>query len=372
MITSLTAENFRNLASVRFEPGPGVNVICGDNAQGKTNLMEALWLFTGAKSFRGAKDAELVRQGCERAVLTAEFESGGRAQNAEVLIAGQKQLRRNGIQVTRPADWFGIMDGVVFSPPQMSLFKDGPKERRRLMDICLCQLSPKFTQVIMDYARVLTQRNSLLRDMYEHPQLSEMLDVFDRQLAALGGAIARSRARYVANMLERAACIYEGISGGRESFGAQYKCSFLPEGDFPDLGEKASVWAGRFFEELTRNRERDIKLGTSGSGPHRDDLEVTLDGQSVRAYGSQGQQRSCVLSIKLAESGILQDALGEPPLIILDDVMSELDESRRRYILNSIGESQIFITCCDRSLFSGLDGGRVYRMDSGKLTTVDK
>jgi len=368
ILTGLEAEGFRNLDGVDFRPGPGVNIICGDNAQGKTNLMEALWLFTGAKSFRGAKDAELVAFGRERAVLRASFFGGGREQEAEISFSPQKAMKKNGIPVTRPADWFGTMGGVVFSPLQMSLFKDGPKERRRLMDTSLCQLSPKFTRALADYGRVLIQRGSLLRDMYEHPQLSEMLDVFDGQLASLGGYVVRTRVRYAAALAEKAEEVYAGISGGREKFGARYCCSFLPEGETPQRDMSAAGWAELFLTELREHRDRDVRLASTGTGPHRDDLDVTLDGEPVRAYGSQGQQRSCILSIKLAEAAMLRDTLGEAPLVLLDDVMSELDDSRRRYILNSIGESQIFLTCCDAALFSGLRDGRVFRMEDGRLT----
>jgi DNA replication and repair protein RecF len=193
---TLSLENFRNIESLSFSPGEGVNVIWGDNAQGKTNLVEALWLFTGAKSFRRPKDAELVRFGAEYAALRASFFSEGRDQTAEIAFSPSRSMKKNGIEIRSPSDYAGTCGGVVFSPEQMNFFRAGPKERRRLIDTSLCQISPKYLSVLSDYKKVAEQRNSLLKDTKSHAQLLDLLDVYDEQLARLGGILTRARVRY--------------------------------------------------------------------------------------------------------------------------------------------------------------------------------
>ncbi len=364
---TLSLENFRNIESLSFSPGEGVNVIWGDNAQGKTNLVEALWLFTGAKSFRRPKDAELVRFGAEYAALRASFFSEGRDQTAEIAFSPSRSMKKNGIEIRSPSDYAGTCGGVVFSPEQMNFFRDGPKERRRLIDTSLCQISPKYLSVLSDYKKVAEQRNSLLKDTKSHAQLLDLLDVYDEQLARLGGILTRARVRYGRSLGEKAREIYEGISGGREAFSAAYMSTVLPEGAAADPEMSTETWCDLLREKLRAARAADLEHGTTSCGPHRDDLLVSLDEKPAPAFGSQGQQRSCILALKLAEAKLLGEKMGEPPLILLDDVMSELDSSRREYILNSIGGSQIFLTCCDPGLFAGLSGGRTFSMRDGIL-----
>ncbi len=360
-------ENFRNIKSLKMFPGEKVNIVCGENAQGKTNLMEALWLFTGAKSFRQTKDKEFIKFGEEKANLKAAFFAEHRDQTAEITVDTKKSIKKNGIDIRSAAEYAGTCGGVVFSPAQMSLFRDGPKERRRLCDTSLCQLYPKYISVLADYKKVLEQRGALLKDVRLHPELLDMLDVYDEQLARLGGFIVRTRVHYCKKLNEKAKEIYKGISGERESFNAEYKTTLLCEFEHVDEGLSTANWAEIFCGMLKDSRAYDIEHCVTSVGPHRDDLEVTLDGKPVGSFGSQGQQRSCILSLKLGEAKLLGESMGEPPLILLDDVMSELDGSRRDYILNSIGESQIFLTCCDKELFSGLKEGKVFSMSGGEL-----
>ncbi len=364
---TLLLENFRNIEALSFSPGEGVNVVWGDNAQGKTNLVEALWLFTGAKSFRRPREQELLRFGTERAMLRASFFSEGRDQSAEIAFSPARSMKKNGIEIRSPADYAGTCGGVVFSPEQMNFFRDGPKERRRLIDTSLCQISPKYLATLADYKKVIEQRNSLLKDARLHAQLLELLEVYDEQLARLGAVLTRTRVRYAKSLGEKARAVYEGISGGREAFSARYMSTILPEGGAADPETGTDTWADLLRERLRADRAFDLEHGATSRGPHRDDLLVALDGKPAAAFGSQGQQRSCILSLKLAEARLLGEKMGEPPLILLDDVMSELDSSRREYILNSIGGSQIFLTCCDPGLFAGLAGGRAFSMREGAL-----
>ena len=364
----ISLSDFRNIESLEIVPGEKVNIICGENAQGKTNLMEALWLFTGAKSFRQTKDSESIRFGAEKANLKADFFSENREQNAEISFLPQKAMKKNGIDIKTSAEYAGTVGGVVFSPSHMNLFRDGPKERRRLIDTSLCQLYPKYLSVLADYKKVLDQRNTVLKDAKYHSGLIDMIDIYDEQLARLGGTIIRTRVSYCESLNKKASEIYKGMSAGRENFAAEYLTTVLSENEHADSSLSTGDWAQKFYNSLLQSRNYDFEHGSTSVGPHRDDLEVTLDGMPVRSFGSQGQQRSCILSLKLGEAKMLGEAMGEPPLILLDDVMSELDSVRREYILNSIGESQIFLTCCDKELFSGLEEGKVFIMEKGKAS----
>lgn len=367
ILKKIELSDFRNIENLSMTPGEKVNIICGENAQGKTNLMEALWLFTGAKSFRQTKDAEFIRFGAKRAKLCSEFYSEHRDQTAEIVFSPNKSMKKNGIDIKSSQEYAGTIGGVVFSPSHMNLFRDGPKERRKLADTSLCQLYPKYISVLSDYNKVLLQRNTVLKDAKYHSSLLDMLEVYDEQLARLGGSIIRTRVNYCESLNKKAAEIYKGMSAGREEFFAEYKTTVLDESEHAESSMSTADWAQKFYDALVKTRNYDFEHGSTSVGPHRDDIEVTLDKMPVRSFGSQGQQRSCILSLKLGEAKLLGEAMGEPPLILLDDVMSELDSIRRDYILNSIGESQIFLTCCDKELFSGLEDGKVFIMEKGNL-----
>ena len=367
---NLEISDFRNIENLSMVPGEKVNIICGENAQGKTNLMEALWLFTGAKSFRQTKDNEFIRFGKEKSFLKAEFFAEHREQNAEISFTPSKSIKKNGIDIRSSAEYAGTCGGVVFSPGQMNLFRDGPKERRKLADVSLCQLYPKYISVLADYKKVLEQRNTVLKDARYHSGLIDMIDIYDEQLARLGAQIIRTRVAYCESLNKKAAEIYKGMSAGREEFFAEYKTTVIGEDEHAESSLSTADWAQKFYDALQNTRNYDFEHGSTSVGPHRDDIEVTLDGMPVRSFGSQGQQRSCILSLKLGEAKLLGEAMGEPPLILLDDVMSELDSIRRDYILNSIGESQIFLTCCDKELFSGLEEGKVFIMEKGRIKEI--
>lgn len=363
--------DFRNIEEMEIEPCEKVNIVCGENAQGKTNLMEALWLFTGAKSFRQTKDNDFIRFGSEKAKLFAEFYAENRDQTAEICFSPSKSMKKNGIDIKTSAEYVGSCGGVVFSPSHMNLFRDGPKERRKLIDTSLCQLFPKYISVLTDYKKVLDQRNTVLKDARYHSGLIDMIDIYDEQLARLGGSIIRTRVNYCDSLNKKASEIYKGMSGGREEFFAEYVTTVLSENEHAEKTLSTADWAQKFYTALQNTRNYDFEHGSTSIGPHRDDLEVTLDKMSIRSFGSQGQQRSSILSLKLAEAKMLGEIIGEPPIILLDDVMSELDSLRRNYILNSIGESQIFLTCCDKELFSGLSEGRVFIMEKGKIININ-
>ncbi|MDD3193942.1 MAG: DNA replication/repair protein RecF [Oscillospiraceae bacterium] len=362
-IDRLDLEGFRNIKTLSVAPCETVNIIYGDNAQGKTNLLEAIWLLSGAKSFRGAKDAEFVRFGESRACIEAVFQCGGREQTSKILLDGKKTAWLNDIKKDSVTAFAGIFTAVVFSPSHLGLVKDGPAGRRKFLDTSICQITPRYIGMIGQYQRILLQRNTLLKDISYAPDLMDTIGVWDEKLAVLGGAIIRMRMEYTRRLMKEAQAIYNGISMEREAFSLFYR----PFGLSVKEGQTQEEIAVQLRETLIQNRAEDLRTGATGVGPHRDDLEITIDSRSVRAFGSQGQQRSSVLALKLAESRCIGEILQEKPVILLDDVMSELDQNRREYLLNHLTGSQIFITCCDKGYFTRLEGGRVFRMENGML-----
>lgn len=361
-VQGLVLEDFRNIGALRLEPGAGVNVICGDNAQGKTNLLEAIWLFCGDRSFRGAKAQELVAFDKEYARLSMDFFAGGRAQEAELVFGcGERRAALNGVRQRRASELAGVFCAVAFSPDQLSMVKLGPEVRRRFLDTALCQLLPKYRKVLESYERILRQRARLLRDAAFHRQLLDTLDAWDRHLVQYGGYITAVRARYAARLHEAAQAVYAGISQDRENFSVSYMSSAMEI--VPDDRDACTA---QLAQAVRDSRAEDLRAGATTLGPHRDDLHVEVDGRGARQYASQGQQRSCVLALKLAECELVAESAGEPPVVLLDDVMSELDEGRRAYLLNRLDGRQVFITCCDERQI-GRHGGRSFRMEGGVL-----
>ena len=367
-IIKLEFEKYRNLHTGSFCPAPGVNIICGSNAQGKTNLLESIWLFTGGHSFRGSRDAELVRMeenglSQETASLSMTFFAAGREQTARLKIAaGRRSALLNGISKRSASSLVGTFCAVVFSPDHLSLVKDGPTERRNFLDGAICQLRPAYASLLNRYQRTLQQRNALLKDIPRHRELLDTLEIWDDRLAGFGGAIMEERLRYVELLRPAAEAIYGGISREREALGLEYQMTAAPKVREPGSCREALSRA------LSQKRRDDLGAGFTTAGPHRDDLLLTVNGAAARSFGSQGQQRSVVLSLKLAEAAVLEKALGEPPVVLLDDVMSELDVSRQEYLLNQMEGRQIFITCCDPSSVRLLEKGKVFTVQAGAVT----
>ena len=364
-VTRLTATRFRNLKEIDIRPVAGVNLFCGANAQGKTNLLEALWLFTGGRSFRGAKDSEMVAFEQEDAALSLDFFAAGRQQAATLTLSPRRAATLNGVKLSSAAKLAGRCPGIVFSPAHLSLIKDGPDNRRRFLDAAYCQLRPSYVGALTAYQRTLTQRNTLLRDMRREPMAgqAELLSVFDSQLALAGARLVRVRGAYLCHITPFAEEIYAGLSQQTERLGLSY----LVSGHIPFDAPAEEVRA-RLQEAITAARSADIAAGFSTVGPHRDDFDVTINGLSARIYGSQGQQRSAVLALKLAEAAVLREVTEEAPMALLDDVMSELDERRQDYLLNHLTNGQVFITCCEPSSVMRLAGGARFHVEQGHIT----
>ena len=349
----LQVENFRNLESAQLTPSPVLTVICGPNGQGKTNLLEAIWLLTGAKSFRGAKDAELIRRDAPFAVLEANFQAGDRDQQMRLTVGSRgtkrpgRTVKLNGADRGRAASIAGTFTAVVFDPNHLSLVKGGPEGRRRFLDAALCQLYPGYLVALRRYARTVAQKNALLKAYDITPGADTLLETFNEGLAKTGAEVMARRTAYLARLAPAAAQNYRDISSGAETLTVTYQpcCDPTPE-----------ALAARLRE--VKNTE--LRAGFCLTGPHREDLEIDIDGQPGRIYGSQGQQRSAVLSLKLAEASVAGEILGEHPVMLLDDVLSELDDARQAYLLTRIEDKQTFVTTCDSAAFARTNGKLVF------------
>ena len=360
-INSVKIKNFRNIAELSFTADNGVNVIYGENAQGKTNILESIWLFTGCKSFRGAKDNELIKFGEDFAKINLDFSDNIREKKSEIIIADKKKnASLNGVSLRSTAELIGSFYAVIFSPVHLSLIKDGPAARRKFLDTALCQLKPSYAEHLAGYKRALIQRNALLKDLHLNSELYDMLDTWDDQLARYSACVIKERLQYIDLLSDYSKSIYSGISENKENFSVFYSKNINKELSIKDIYLNE-------IEILKNSRKEDIFSKTTTVGPHRDDLEILINNVSARSYGSQGQQRSCALALKLGESEIIKKVTGETPVALLDDVMSELDEKRQDYVLNHINDRQVFLTCCDPSQVLRLCGGKSFLIKGGEI-----
>ena len=369
IVRELSFENFRNLENNTIFPSDGINVIYGDNAQGKTNMLECLWLFTGNRSFRGAKENELIKFDKAFSKIHLKFEAREREQEISLMIKGSNRfIELNGVSKRYISEIIGSFCCVVFSPNHLSLIKNGPDERRRFIDAALCQIKPSYSSILSDYKTILSSRNALLKDIKEHSELMDMLDIWDEKLAAQGALVAKNRIAYIKSFSEYCSEFYSGISKGSEKIEIFYKLSYCD-----DLTEDISRLKAMLSERLIKTQQSDIYQGYTGCGPHRDDLVVMIDGKNARSFGSQGQQRSAVLAMKLAEAAVLKAESGEQPVILLDDVLSELDGKRQDYLLNELSDKQVFITCCESEIMTKLKEGKkaLFYINSGGVMPAE-
>ena len=364
IVKSLSFENFRNLKNNTVFPCDGVNVIYGENAQGKTNLLEAVWLFCGGHSFRSSKENEMIRFEKDFFRLKMEFFSQDREQNAEICFFQNKRtIKINSVEKNTSAYLTEKFSSVVFSPEHLTLIKRGPQIRRRFIDGAVCQQNIRYASILSKYQQILNQRNALLKDISRHRELLDVLAIWEDSLAETGAIIIKERMSYLKNILEYAESFHEGISYGKEKLDIRYvsTCGAQEEDSREALKEKLLM-------ALQKLREEDIRFGNTSCGPHRDDMDIMINQLSCRRFSSQGQQRSAVLSLKLSEASLLYEKRGERPVILLDDVLSELDVKRQDYLLNRIGGYQVFVTCCEESNKEQLKNGKVFYVDNGEIT----
>ena len=351
-VKNIKLNNFRNISSIEINAESGMNVICGENAQGKTNIIEAIWLFTGAKSFRGTKDSSFIKFGEKSAKTSIEFIAAGVENTAQMNFSEKRTATLNEKTLNNPSRLAGNFNAVVFSPSDLSLVESGPEKRRRFLDTSIGQIYPNYIEILKSYTRAVMQRNHVIKDYRYDGSLSVMLDVFEREIAESGEKIIKYRKNFLETINKYVPQIYSGLSGGRE----EIKSVYVANTDGIMLEEK-----------LRLSRKSDMYSGVTSCGPHRDDIEFKINGISARSYGSQGQKRSVALSLKLAGAEVIKEITGEYPVCLLDDVMSELDVTRQNYILNHIQGWQSFISCCDPSNVERLREGKIIEIRGGAV-----
>ncbi len=344
IIKNLTLHNFRNYTDETFAFEDGVNVLCGRNAQGKTNCAEAVFYLCTGTSLRIKHDRQLIKLGESSAQLTAEAETKYGVVTLEATITENgRELKVNGCRVSRSVEFVGNLKSVFFSPGELRIVQDGPDERRRFLNLCICQNAGSYSLALMRYQRILDQRNALLKEK-DLSLIKNTLPVWDEQLAKSGAVIITGRREFLRDLLPLAKEAHSYLTDGAEELSLSY------ESDYPEEQEEVEKKLVRSFSD---SFERDIRVGFTTVGPHRDDFKISISGMDARTYASQGQTRTAALSLKLAQLELFKKIAGEAPVLILDDVMSELDLSRRRKLLERTRNVQCILTCThmDRLLF---------------------
>ena len=362
-LCELSLSGFRNYEQLHFTAEPGVNLIVGDNAQGKTNLLEAIVYLGSGKSFRTQKSAELVRFGANFADLEARVYSEGREQTLRSVIwpGKPRQLWRNGVKKKSAGEISGVLSTVLFCPEDLMVLKSGAGSRRRLGDSALCQLRPNYDAALAEYNRLLEQKSRILKDRFEHPALLEILPEYNLRLCQVGALIISYRARFYEG-LGKAASVYHGqFSGGSEEFHLTYHTVSTVDDPFATVAKLTE----NLQNHMESHARAELESGQCLTGPHKDDFDVTLNGLSVKTYGSQGQTRTAAISLKLAQRELCRRELGEEPVLLLDDVLSELDPGRQDFVLNQITSGQVFITCCEPGRFTKL--GQTIQISKGQI-----
>lgn len=373
-ITDFYSVGFRNLKELSFSPSPEVNIIYGENGQGKTNLLEALWLFTGTKSFRsigaGIKERDFINFDEKVATLQMHFQTTERPQTAKLVYPKDnikaKKAWLNGVELESTSRLFGSLRSVIFYPEHLSLIKAGPELRRSFLDSAISQVRKGYMKTLWQYGKILSQRNALLKDIYHNRSLLPTLELWDIQLAKAGTYLTVVRRDYVKKLAGICTDFYSGISSGREKLSVSY-CSTVFGSKQQEIDYTEST-VNYYYNKLQNAVQDDIKQGYTSLGIHRDDLNCCLNGRPAKSFGSQGQQRSIVLSLKLSEAHLLRHAFSDYPVILFDDVLSELDSTRQSFIMNQLSDMQVFITCCDLASSSLLRKGKIFEMRGGKLS----
>ncbi|MDD6887883.1 MAG: DNA replication/repair protein RecF [bacterium] len=363
-ISQLQLTNFRNYARLQLQPDAGLCVLTGDNAAGKTNVLESVFLCALGRSHRTSRDAELIREAQQFGVvqLTLHTRGGTRSITCKLAPGERKRLLIDGASLSRSGELLGCLNVVMFAPEDLMLVKGGPAERRRFLDMEISQLKPAYYYTLQQYNAALKQRNALLKE--EASVSAGLLEPWDEQLSRLGAAITIERAAFLDELSAIAANVHLKLSGGRETLLLSYQ---------PNLpGVEPERLAATMRERLFENTERDVYRGSTSVGPHRDDVMMVLDGSDVRVYGSQGQQRTVVLSLKLSELEIIKRLRGETPVLLLDDVFSELDKRRQRMLLEAVQGCQTFITCThlEELTAAGALQMQVYSVSNGNVIEV--
>lgn len=370
-VKSIYADGYKNLREINILLDPKMNIICGENAQGKTNLIEAVWLCTGCRSFRGTKDRDMISFDGDAAKVSVCFENSYRDQNIEFMIkkkgVKEKSITLNGIKADKLSSLFGEFGCVVFTPEDLNITKGSPDNRRNFLDIAISQIKPSYINALKKYNAILQHRNALLKSMScVNGSDVKYLDVWNEQLAEAGAFISVMRYSYCKNLNEQAKELYSSITNCKENLDIYYQSTIYDnlEGEKDFRGKLAEM----YIKKLKDTAEADKKAGFTGSGIHRDDMTAFVNGLPLREFGSQGQSRSAALALKLSHARILKKEKGEYPVMLLDDVLSELDPLRQKFIMNNIDDMQVIITCCDSRPITELRDGKVFTVKDGRIS----
>lgn len=356
----VSLQRYRNIEDADIEFDPGLNVIYGKNAQGKTNLIEALSYIPSCRSFRASHDRDMIKIGCDDAKISAYYECRGRERSAEIVFfQGQKRrIMLDGARCRSTSEFSGSINCVLFSPDDLYMIKGEPAQRRRFTDLAISQQKPAYIKALTEYGKALSEASYLIKNWEELPKSTrDSIESWFYQLAEKGGYISEVRERYIALLSEKLSAFYCDMSGGERA-----ECTYVTPCGEGGRTERAET----IYKKLTENLEKQIAAGTVLYGVQRDDVGFFVDGKDLRQFGSQGQQRSAVLSAKLAEGEIIRQTAGEYPVFLFDDVLSELDRDRKNYLLKRLDGKQIMITCCDEREFSDCEG-RFIRTENGRF-----
>jgi DNA replication and repair protein RecF len=363
-LETLRLVGFRNYDAAELTLDPGVNLILGENAQGKTNLLEAVTYLSTGRSFRTRREQELIGFGREFADLSATLDSGGRAQSLRaVLFTGRRrrQLFVGGVKQKTAAALPGVLTTVLFCPEDLLILKSGASARRRLIDNALCQLRPNYDRALREYGRLIDHKSQILKNQFDRPDLLQTLPEFNERIATVGAIVIHYRAKYLRTLAERAAVFHRDCSGGRETLTLTYQTVSTVDDPFAPTQEIAA----QLRAHLASHAAAEQASAQCLSGPHRDDFDASLDGVSIRSYGSQGQTRTAAIALKLAERAIFFEDTGEEPVLLLDDVLSELDATRRDFVLNQIRSGQVLITSCEEHSLP--KSGKIIQIQAGNV-----
>ena len=365
IVKSVCLDFFRNYLHFEGSFSPNVNVIWGENAQGKTNLLEGIAYLSTASSHRARYDRELIQMGVDHAFVKAEVFSRGRDFTLEARMGRgvRRQLFSNGVKLKTAGELAGVLNTVLFCPEDLWLIREGAAVRRRFLDDCICQLRPRYAEALAEYRRLYEHKTRILRDWEEHPSLLDTLDEFNLRMAQTGAMLIHYRAYFIKRLQEVTPPIHRDFSGGREELGLGYQTVSTIE----DPLAPTRTLLEQLLKHQDSHRKAELEARQCLSGPHKDDLIVELDGVSAKTFASQGQTRTAALSLKLASREIFFQETGEWPVLLLDDVLSELDHKRQEFVLKRINGGQVFITCCEEMSLDRLGEGRTFHIQNGAL-----
>ena len=365
VVNEISLSGFRNYGNEVAEFGSGINVITGKNAQGKTNLIEAIYYLASGRSFRQGSDKELISFSCESASIRAGVISGGREQTLEARLfhGRRRELYANGVKLKNASELTGRLTAVQFGPDDLDLIKEGAAVRRKLLDQCISQLRPGYLAALSEFNKLYENKTRILKDYHEKRSLLDLLDDFNLRLAEQSALLIYYRTAFSASLSRRAEEIHGEFSSGMETLSVKYRTV----GGIDTRGKKPDQILPDLLQHQKDHYQAELKSGMCLSGAHKDELEININERPARKYASQGQMRTASVSIKLAEREIHFDDRGEYPVLLLDDVLSEIDDSRQKYILDKIKDGQVFITCCGDNAAGAVHSGTLLNVDKGRI-----